>query len=214
MQGRRDPRHRESGECWASAHCCGVGGARPTFTQTFQVTQVTVSSSVPYPHPSDLPAGLGTHRTHPWMGGVLVCTCPPHAGAGSGLSPYWRSIWWGGRLPRRLGQVAVATGAAPSAQSALQAPVPGAASCEMRGDPTSTCPWQATRWGRRWRAAQVAGTPPPSLAQGPTPRLADRRGPSTVRRPAPGAPTGLVLPLASKPRDTGKLCLPSPSGTI
>lgn len=88
MQGRRGPRHLKSGECSASVHCCGVRGARPTFTQAFQVTQVTVSPSVPHPHPSDLPAGLGTNHRHPWMGVVLVCMCPPHAGAGSGFSPY------------------------------------------------------------------------------------------------------------------------------
>lgn len=56
------------------------------FTQAFQVTQVTVSPSVPHPHPSDLPAGLGTNHTHPWMGVVLVRKCPPCAGAGSGFS--------------------------------------------------------------------------------------------------------------------------------
>lgn len=85
------------------------------FTQAFQVTQVTVSPSVPHPHPSDLPAGLGTNHTHPWMGVVLVRKClSPVLGqevasliSGSfggevtcpAGSVRWRWLWWWQQVP-------------------------------------------------------------------------------------------------------------------
>lgn len=81
--------------------------------------------------------------------------------------------------------------------------------------PHKHLPWQATRWGRQWRAAQAAGTPTlASLTQGSDPQASRQEGPLHSQASCSWRPHQPRSPLASKPQDTGKLCLPKPSDTI